>query len=153
MFDRIYTQQQSKWFLETRPKPTYVLKGLGWDPWAKIHLGQVQKVTYTFLATTAGKAKTGLPSKDTAESWPPLIKKLSRYQQGDPTDLLWSKKRDPHQQGGPTDLLDVQICDFVLCLLVINVGNLPKLRAWRLGLFIYCGCCWWLTRSTRSPWG
>ena len=48
VFDRIYIQQQSKWFLGTRPKPTYGLQGLGWALWARIQLRQVQKVTYTF---------------------------------------------------------------------------------------------------------
>ena len=59
----------------------------------------------------------------TREVTGPLIQKTLRYQQGDPTDLLWSKKRYVtnrgvqltsliqktlrHQQGGPTDLLDV----------------------------------------------
>ena len=40
---------------------------------------------------------------------PPLVQKRDRYQQGGPTDLLWSKKRDRFQQGGPTSYLKIII--------------------------------------------
>ena len=47
-------------FDSNRPKPAYGRQGLYWDPRARIQFGQVQ-----FGA------------------------KISRHQQGDPTDLLW----------------------------------------------------------------
>ena len=79
-------------FYDTRPKPAYGRQGLDWDRRARIQFGQVH-----FGA------------------------KMSRHQQGDPTDLLWCKnvtlptggsswppliqKTWRYQQGDPTDHL------------------------------------------------
>ena len=98
--------------METNQKPWKTMK----PPWKTMETNENHETT---LKNHKNQPKT----MKNQPNWPPLIQKRDRYQQGDPTDHLWSKnvtvtnreiqqttfdpKTLPLPTRGPTDLLDV----------------------------------------------
>ena len=90
-------------FIQTRPKPAYGRQGLDWIFGPKKWCKNVTVTNRGVQLTSFDPKNVTLPIG--GSNCPLLVQKTWRYQQGGPTDLLWSKKCDRYQQGGPTDLL------------------------------------------------
>ena len=85
-------EDDGQWlFVMTRPKPPYGRQGLV-GSWGKDTVWWV-----TFQLTSFVPKNVTLPTG--GSNCPLLIQKMSCYQQGGPTDLLWSKKRDVTNTG------------------------------------------------------